>query len=129
MAREIVMYLDWKEVNFMQIIDKTVMSDGTKIQLEDWHSENSKEYPNLYGYTIGAYPIAKDTSRPVWIRKGETFRLSIVRNEYEKYTDDMVLADYEALKNGTKSLADLREHFYNRDEDVFYLGLNDNLKE
>ena len=89
----------------MQIIDRTVMADGTKIQLEDWHSEN--------------------TSRFGWIRKGETFRLGIARNEYANYTDDMVLADYEALKNGTKSLADLREHFWNREKDAFYLGLAD----
>lgn len=95
----------------MQIIDRTVMADGTKIQLEDWHSENSEKYPDLHGYTIGAYPIAKNTSRSDWIRKGETFRLTIARNEYANYTDDMVLADYEALKNGTKSFADLREHF------------------
>lgn len=42
-----------------KIIDKAVLSDGTKIQLEDWHSENTKAFPNLYGYMIGAYPIAK----------------------------------------------------------------------
>ena len=125
MAREIVMYLDQKGAKVMQIIDRTVMADGTKIQLEDWHSENSEKYINLHGYTIGAYPIAKNTSRFGWIRKGETFRLGIARNEYANYTDDMVLADYEALKNGTKSLADLREHFWNREKDAFYLGLAD----
>lgn len=42
-----------------KIIDKTVLSDGTKIQLEDWHSENSEKHPDLYGYMIGAYPKAK----------------------------------------------------------------------
>ena len=109
----------------MQIIDKAVMADGTKIQLEDWHSENSEKYPDLHGYTIGSYPIAKNTSRSGWIRKGETFRLGIARNEYANYTDEMVLTDYEALKNGTKSLADLREHFWNREKDAFYLGLAD----
>jgi hypothetical protein len=109
----------------MQTIDRAVMADGTKIQLEDWHSENSEEYPDLHGYTIGAYPIAKNTSRFGWIRKGEKFRLAIARNEYANYTDDMVLADYEALKNGTKSFADLREHFWNREKDAFYLGLTD----
>lgn len=46
-----------------KIIDTAVMSDGTKIQLEDWHSENSEEYPNLYGYTIAAYPVAKNSGR------------------------------------------------------------------
>lgn len=108
-----------------KIIDRAVMADGTKIQLEDWHSENSEKYPDLHGYTISAYPIAKNTSRFGWIRKGETFRLAIARNEYANYTDDMVLADYEALKNGTKSFADLREYFWNREKDAFYLGLTD----
>lgn len=86
-----------------KIIDKAVLSDGTKIQLEDWHSENSEKYPDLYGYMIGAYPKAKNTGKWGWVRTGETFRLSIGRNEYAKYTDDMVLADYESLKNGTKN--------------------------
>lgn len=108
-----------------KIIDKAVLSDGTKIQLEDWHSENTEKYPDLHGYTIGAYPIAKNTSRSGWIRKGETFRLGIARNEYAKYTDDMVLADYESLKNGTKTLANLREHFNDGAKHEFYLGLID----
>lgn len=108
-----------------KIIDKAVLSDGTEIQLEDWHTKNTKAYPDLHGYTIGAYPIAKNTSKCGLIKTGESFRLSIARNEYAKYTDDMVLTDYEALKNGTKTLADLREHFWNREKDAFYLGLID----
>ena len=67
-----------------KIIDKAVLSDGTKIQLEDWHSENTKVYPDLHGYTIGAYPIAKNTSRSGWIRKGETFRLGIAKTFLEQ---------------------------------------------
>lgn len=43
-----------------KIIDKAVLSDGTKIQLEDWHENNTTNYPELYGYTIAAYPVAKD---------------------------------------------------------------------
>lgn len=46
-----------------KIIDSTVLPDGTKIQLEDWHSENTGKYPDLYGYMIGAYPIAKNTGK------------------------------------------------------------------
>ena len=102
-----------------KIIDSAVLPDGTKIQLEDWHSENTKAYPDLHGNTIK------------WglIKTGKKFRLTIARNEYAKYTDDMVLADYEALKNGTKTLADLREHFWNREKDAFYLGLIDKEQE
>lgn len=107
-----------------QIIDKATMPDGTKIQLEDWHRNNSKEYQNLYGYTIGAYPIVKNSGGLGWIRAGKQFRLSISRNEYAKYADEMVLADYEALKNGNKTLVDLKEHFDNKEKDEFYLGLS-----
>lgn len=46
-----------------EIIDKAISPDGIEIQLEDWHSENSKEYPDVHGYTIGAYPIAKNTNK------------------------------------------------------------------
>ena len=106
-----------------KIIDRAVLPDGTEIQLEDWHSKNSKEYPDLHGYTIGAYPIAKNTNRSGWIQGGKRFRLTITRNEYAKYTDDMVLVDYEALKNGTKTLFDLREHFWSGEEDCYALVL------
>ena len=108
-----------------KIIDTAVMPDGTKIQLEDWHSENSKEYPNLYGYAIAAYPIAKNSGRSGWTRIGEEFRVTICRNEHMQYSDDMVLSDYEALKNGTKTLADLKDHFRYKSKDEYYLGLND----
>ena len=108
-----------------KIVDKAVMADGTEIQLEDWHDCNSEEYPTLYGYTIGCYPKAKNTSKWGWVRTNETFRLGISHNEYANYTDDMILADYEALKNGTKEIVDLRKHFDNRDKDEFYLGLID----
>ena len=109
----------------MRVIDRAVMLDGTKIQLEDWHEHNTPEFPNLHGYAIAAYPKAKNTERHGWVKTNEIFRLQISRNEYHGYTDDMVLADYEALKNETKVLADLREHFYNAGKDEFYLGLID----
>ena len=43
----------------MKILEKTVMPDGTPIQLEDWSDRNTPEYPNLYGLMIGAYPKQK----------------------------------------------------------------------
>lgn len=54
-----------------KIIDEAVMLDGTRIQLEDWHTENSKKYPTLHGYTIGAYPVAKNTDKWGLIRTGK----------------------------------------------------------
>ena len=109
----------------MKVIDKTAMADGTKVQLEDWHENNTPDFPKLYGYTIGAYPVAKNTGKYGWGETGKPFRLTISRNEYRGYTDDMVLTDYEALKNGTKTLLDLREWFYCGKRDEFYLGLID----
>lgn len=109
----------------MKVIDRAVMSDGTKIQLEDWHDKNTKECPDLYGYTIGAYPIAKNTNKWGLIRRGKTFRLGIAQNKYRNYTDENVLSDYMALKIGDKTLADLREYFWNNKKDEFYLGLID----
>lgn len=108
-----------------EIIKRDIMPDGTRIQLEDWHSENTEEYPNLYGYSIGAYPIAKNTGKHGFVRSGDTFRLGISRNEYAKYTDEMVLADYESLVNGNKMLSDLQEHFHYKQRDSYYLGLTD----
>lgn len=109
----------------MKVIDRAVMPDGTKIQLEDWHDKNTKECPDLHGYTIGAYPIAKNTNKWGLIRKGETFRLGIAQSKYRNYTDENVLSDYMAFKIGDKTLADLREYFWNTKKDEFYLGLID----
>lgn len=106
----------------MEIIASTVMEDGTKIQLEDWHMHGSQEYPSLYGYTIGAYPIAKNTGKYGWVRKGKTFRFSISRNEYRGITDDVVIQDWIKLYNGNAKLEDfvshVTEHKY-----LYYLGV------
>lgn len=40
----------------MKVIERVTMSNGTEIQLEDWRESNTKEYPDLYGLTVGAYP-------------------------------------------------------------------------
>ncbi len=101
-----------------KIVDKAVMSDGTKIQLEDWNNNNTSIYHA--GWLIGAYPIAKETFG-AYYKKGETFRLTIYN--HKNYTDEMLQQDYEALKNGTKTLADLKEHFWNHGRDCMVLGL------
>ncbi len=51
----------------MEIIERVIMPNGTEIQLEDWGSHNTPEYPDLYGLTIGAYPIAKNTGEGRWV--------------------------------------------------------------
>lgn len=107
----------------MKVIDKSVMPDGTEIQLEDWSEHNSAEYPDLYGFTIGAYPIAKNTGRYRWVRGGERFRLTIAHNSYAGYTNEHVKADYDALASGEKTLEDLSAHFWYGEKDKWYLGM------
>jgi hypothetical protein len=107
----------------MKVIERAVMPNGTDIQLEDWSKHNSKEYPDLYGLTIGAYPIARNTGRYRLVRGGERFRLSIARNSYTGYTNEQVKADYNALVSGEKTLEDLSSRFWYGKKDMWYLGM------
>lgn len=108
----------------MKIMERATMPDGTEILLEDWSDKNTKEFPDLYGLTIGAYPIAKNTGKYGWIRSGESFRIHISQNKYTGYSNDDVRVDFEALKNGTKTLEDLAAHFWNGEKDMWYLGMD-----
>ena len=108
----------------MKIIERATMPDGTEVQLEDWSDKNTEQFPDLYGLTIGAYPVAKNTGKYGWIRSGESFRLHIPQNKYTGYSDNDVRTDFEALKNGAKTLEDLAAHFWNGEKDMWYLGMN-----
>ena len=110
----------------MQILDRSIMPNGTAIQLEDWSEHNTAEYPSLYGLQIGAYPIAKNSDdRYHLTQRGRPFRLTIAHNEYKGYTNEMIRADYEALKAGEKTLEDLAEYFWDGKKDMYYLGIID----
>lgn len=98
----------------MKILEKATLKDGTKIQLEHW-----EEYSE---YIIGAYPIAQKAAG--FITNGKPFRLTIAENEYKHYLAENVKADYKALTEGRKQLADLREYFHNGEKDAYILGLN-----
>lgn len=108
----------------MKVIERAVMSDGTEIQLEDWSDNNTKEFPNLYGFTIGMYPIAKNTVKHRWVKSGDKFRLQISMNQYNGYSNDDVKTDFEALKSGEKSPEDLADYFWNGEKDMWLLGMN-----
>lgn len=108
----------------MKVIERAIMSDGTEILLEDWSDKNTEQFPDLYGLTISAYPIAQRTGKYRLIEAGKTFRISISQNKYTDYSNDDVRADFEALKNGTKTLEDLAVHFWNGEKDMWYLGMN-----
>lgn len=108
----------------MKVVDRAVMPDGTDILLEDWHEHNTEEYPDLYGFSIGAYPMAQRTGKWRWVEGGRRFRLTISANQYMGYTDDQVKTDYEALKNGEKTLQDLAAHFWRGEKDMWLLGMD-----
>lgn len=101
----------------LKIIDKTILPDGTEVQLEDWSADNATGYH--IGCSIGAFPIAQNTIRG-YCTKNKPFRVTVYN--HKGYTDDMLKIDYEALKNGTKTLTDLREHFWNRGMDCIALN-------
>lgn len=107
----------------MKVIERATMPNGTKIQLEDWREHNSAEYPELYGLTIAAYPIAQRTDKWRLIEYGRPFRLSIANNSYTGYTNEQVKADYDALVNGAKTLEELSNRFWNGEKDMWYLGM------
>ena len=108
----------------MKILERAVMPNGTKIQLEDWSEYNTAEYPDTYGFAIGAYPIAKNTSKNRLIQSRREFRLTILTNRYMNYTNDDIKNDFEALKTGSKKLEDLSEHFWYGKRDMYYLGMD-----
>ena len=101
----------------MKIIEHAITPDGTEINLEDWSHNNT-------GLTIAAYPVAKNSGAYDWVRKGEQFCILISQNEYTGYSNDDVQTDFEALKNGTKTLKDLSGHFGNGKKDMWYLGMD-----
>lgn len=96
----------------LEIIEKAITPSGVKMQLEKWDD----------GMMIGAYPIAQ-RGDSCWVRGGETFRLSIASNKYKNYSNEQVREDFEALKNGDKTLMDLAEYFWNGDKDKYRLGI------
>ena len=106
----------------MKIIDKAVTPDGTKIELHDLSGKH--KLPDYNGMTINFCTIAKNTfpeGNGWYSQKGEEFSSCVY--SWGDYTKDMLKNDYEALKNGTKTLADLKEHFWNHQRDCFALGL------
>lgn len=95
----------------MKILEKSIMPNGTEIQLEDWSGKLS----------IGAYPIAKNGYG--FVKHGEKFCLTISENQYIGYTNDDVRADFEKLKSDEKQLEDMTHLFWNGKKDAIMLGI------
>ena len=98
----------------MRIVLKGEMPDGTCLQLEDW-SENMG-HPD---FVIGAYPVSQNTGRWGWVKKGETFRMSL------EFRGDKGKAEtvFLELQEG-RSLGEYEELFWHP-KYKFYLGLSD----
>lgn len=106
----------------MQILDKAITPDGIEIELHDLSGEH--KLPDYNGVIIVFCTVAKNTfpeGKGWYSQKGKQFRSSIY--SWGEYTKDMIKTDYEALKNGTKSLADLKSYFWNGYRDRYVLGL------
>lgn len=88
----------------MKVLKKATTPKGTGIQIEDWR----EDYSFVKTLSIGAYPIAKE-SRGNWIKKNETFRLSIT----DFNNDNEVYSIFNKLINGNITLKELSKNFRN----------------
>ena len=99
-----------------KIVERALMPDGTKIQIEDW----SEVYPTVYPIQmIAAYPKAKREGW--WVRRNESFRLEISCG-FE--SNDEVRKYFDGLVGGTVKLEDLID-YYKDDKCRYYMGLVD----
>ena len=106
----------------MQIIDKATTPDGIEIELRDLSGEH--KLPDYNGMVIIFRIIAKKTfplNKGLYAQKGKEFHSCICC--CKNYTSNTLKADYERIKNGTKTLADLKSYFWNGHRDRYVLGL------
>ena len=83
----------------MKVLKKGAMSDGTKIQIEEW-SENYSFMP--YGSTIASYPKSKVSHAGSFSPKGnETYRF-----EFDLNSNKEAEQVFNSLLNGNSVLAD-----------------------
>ena len=109
----------WNNIKFL---DKAITQDGIEIELRDLSDEH--KLLDYNGLVIVFRTIAKKTFPPNlgwYAQKEKEFHSCICC--YKNYTSDMLKADYEELKNGTKTLADLKSYFWNGYRDRYVLGL------
>lgn len=99
----------------MEILKKSVMPNGTQIQLE---IETRDDEPLFH---IGAYPIAKNASMYDTIKKDKPFRL--ILNFKNEALANLI---FKALEKGEITLEDLPGYFHNGSKDAYYLGIIDN---
>lgn len=94
----------------MIVLQREKMPNGTTIQIEDW----TEDYKNHWN--VGAYPIAKEGDKYGWIKRKQTFRLTL--NFDSKKQAEQAFSE---LLSGEKELIDYKNCFYNGSEDIYYL--------
>ena len=101
----------------MKIKERNIMPDGTHIQIEDWKAD----YPGIINtISIVTYPKAKNTGKYNLVKRGETFRLELLR---EFSTDEQAYKLFHQLICGEVKLEDLSKHYWNGKKDMYYMGL------
>lgn len=93
----------------MQIIERGIMQDGTKIQIEDWSNDYNFHKKNS---TVAFYPMAINSiynnpkSRHPYPERGETFRASLDFDSEESARDA-----FQSMVNGSKTYMEYLENY------------------
>lgn len=93
----------------MKVIERAIMPDGTKIQIEDWKAD----YSCFDTLSIAAYPIMQRLPQSInlyYQESGKPFRVDINR---DWKNDEEVRKAFEDLKNGIKAIKDFANQFWN----------------
>lgn len=92
----------------MKVLEKAIMPDGTKIQIEDW----KEDYSCFDTLSIATYPITQrlpQSKKLYFHESGRPFRVDINRGWNN---DEEVKKAFENLKNGKKSVKDFSGQFW-----------------
>lgn len=91
----------------MEILEKTTMPDGTKIQIEDW----KENYSFVKTLSITTYPIMKRlpvSRKSIFYKENKPFRLEL---DKKWKSDTEVYEVFEALKTGKMKIEDCKKYF------------------
>lgn len=92
----------------MKVLDKGIILDGTKIQIENWKEDYSFME---YGSTLASYPTSKQTLKGSFSPNlGRKFRCEFTFNSYEETKEA-----FEQLLSGNKTLMDYKEFIKDRE--------------
>ena len=88
----------------MKVLEKAIMPNGVKIQIEDW----KENYSFVKTLNIACYPMATKTQNsPFGLRNGKIFRLAL-----DKFKNDKeVYKTFNKLQSGEISIKGLSNKF------------------